>query len=291
MNARDRERITNAVDFWITTKLGQQELSEATGRAQGGARAAVTGGRHLAGVSRLIVEELQDLGLTGHTCCTDRRATAPGYHRVSKSWDLLVLNNGIPVLATEYKSMAGSEGKNLNNRAAEVIGAAQDLERAQELGLVPATMLRGYVLPHGDHSGAQEPVGTTDGTGRPRHGDHSGGSETCWSQNADRCPRSRVQGRRLRGPHGDHVRASQGGRPLRHGLGARCHPQSHRIPGASRHCRPEPVHDGPTPGTLLKPKSPGLGAGRGLSTGSSPARRPAGSRRARRRRGPRRCSR
>lgn len=39
MNARDRERITNAVDFWITTKLGQQELSEATGRAQGGARA------------------------------------------------------------------------------------------------------------------------------------------------------------------------------------------------------------------------------------------------------------
>ena len=159
MNARDRERITNAVDFWIRTKLGQQELSEATGRAQGGARAAVTGGRHLAGVNRLIVEELQDLGLTGLTRYTDRRATVPGYYRVSKSWDLLVLNDGTPVLAIEYKSMAGSEGKNLNNRADEVIGAAQDLKRAQEQGLVPATMLRGYVFLMEITPEAQKPVG------------------------------------------------------------------------------------------------------------------------------------
>ena len=161
MNARDRERITNAVDFWIRTKLGQQELSEATGRAQGGARAAVIGGRHLAGVNRLIVEELQDLGLTGLTCYTDRRATVPGYYRVSKSWDLLVLNDGTPVLAIEYKSMAGSEGKNLNNRADEVIGAAQDLKRAQEQGLVPATMLRGYVFLMEITPEAQKPVGVS----------------------------------------------------------------------------------------------------------------------------------
>ena len=50
------------------------------------------------------------------------------------------------VLAMEYKSMTGSEGKNLNNRADEVIGAAQDLKRAQEHGLLPPGMMRGYIF-------------------------------------------------------------------------------------------------------------------------------------------------
>lgn len=44
MDSTDRIRITEAVDFWIKTKLEQQMVSEAAGTAQGGTRAAVTGG-------------------------------------------------------------------------------------------------------------------------------------------------------------------------------------------------------------------------------------------------------
>lgn len=146
MDEVDRRRITEAVDYWIKTKIEQQSASEAAGSAQGGTRAAVTGGKHLAGVNRLILDELESLGLDELTTAHDRQATVPGYYRASKDWDLLVSTHGKPVLAVEYKSMTGSEGKNLNNRADEVIGAAQDLKRAQEHGLLPPGMMRGYIF-------------------------------------------------------------------------------------------------------------------------------------------------
>lgn len=167
MDERDRRRITTAVDFWIKTKLDQQQLSEAAGNAQGGTRAAVTGGRHLAGVNTLILDELHDLGLEGLRYETDRRATVPGYYRASKSWDLIVTMHGAPMLAIEYKSMTGSEGKNLNNRADEVIGAAQDLKRAQEHGLLPNQMRRGYVFLMEDTPAVRTPVAVKSHVGTP----------------------------------------------------------------------------------------------------------------------------
>lgn len=100
----------------------------------------------MAGVNRLILDELENLGLDDINWWVDRGATLPGYYRPSKSWDLLVTVGQQPVLAIEYKSMTGSEGKNLNNRADEVIGAALDLKRAQENGLLPSGMKRGYVF-------------------------------------------------------------------------------------------------------------------------------------------------
>ena len=42
--------------------------------------------------------------------------------------------------------MSGSEGKNLNNRADEVIGAAYDLKCAQDKGLLPPEMRLGYIF-------------------------------------------------------------------------------------------------------------------------------------------------
>jgi hypothetical protein len=71
---------------------------------------------------------------------------SPGYYRPTKSWDLLVLQDDKPVLAVEYKSMKGSEGKNLNNRADEVFGVAEDLRQAERSPLLPATMRRAYVF-------------------------------------------------------------------------------------------------------------------------------------------------
>ena len=167
MNERDRKRITAAVDFWVKTKLEQQTKAEAAGTAQEGNRAGVTGGNHLAGINLLLLDELNGLGLTNLTTAYNRQATVPGYYRASKSWDLLVSHKDKPVLAIEYKSMKGSEGKNLNNRADEVIGAAQDLRRAQEHGLLPQTMMRGYVYLMEVTPEVQKPVAVRTKAGTP----------------------------------------------------------------------------------------------------------------------------
>ncbi len=146
MDAPTRQRIVNALDFWVKAKIEQRTLSEAAGSAQGGTRAAVTGGKHLAGVNRLVLDELESFGLQGVTYAADGRATLPGYYRATKNWDLLVLSEGEPVLAVEYKSMTGSEGKNLNNRADEVLGVGEDLRQAQAHGLVNPELRRAYVF-------------------------------------------------------------------------------------------------------------------------------------------------
>lgn len=167
MNPTDRARIIAAVDYWIKTKLDQEQVSLAAGKAQGGTRAQVTGGKHLAGINALLLDELQLLGLSGLTHALNRQATVPGYYRAAKSWDLLVLRHGQPLLALEYKSMTGSEGKNLNNRADEVIGAALDLKRAQEEGLLPHGMKRGYVFLMEVTPAVTVPVGVNVRVGTP----------------------------------------------------------------------------------------------------------------------------
>ena len=80
---------------------------------------------------------------------------------------MLVTVEGRAVLAMEYKSMTGSEGKNLNNRADEVIGAALDLRRAQEHGLLPPGMKRGYVFLMEVTPAVTGPVGVRTRVGDP----------------------------------------------------------------------------------------------------------------------------
>lgn len=143
---RDEVRINAALDYWIRSKDDQAALSKLAGRAQQGNRATVTGGKHLAAVNQLIVDELVESGLQDLTLHFNRHATLPGYYRASKSWDLLAVRDGDPVLVVEYKSMKGSEGKNLNNRADEVFGIAEDLRAAQQAGLVNDRLVRAYVF-------------------------------------------------------------------------------------------------------------------------------------------------
>lgn len=146
MTPDERHRILAAVERWFTAKQTQATLSLASGRAQGGTRSSVTGGTHLDGFNSLIVDELDALGLSGLTFGTNRAATLPGYYRASKSWDLLVQVRGVPLLAVEYKSMQGSEGKNLNNRSDEVFGVAEDTRQAQRAGLLPPGLKLAYVF-------------------------------------------------------------------------------------------------------------------------------------------------
>lgn len=146
VSADDRERIRAAVEYWFDAKAEQLAQVLTTGRSQGGTRDAVVGGKHLDGFNTLVVDELRRLGVPGLSFRLNTQATLPGYYRASKSWDLLVLRRGEPILAVEYKSMKGSEGKNLNNRMDEVLGVGEDLRAAQAHGLVSRDLRRAYIF-------------------------------------------------------------------------------------------------------------------------------------------------
>lgn len=106
------------------------------------------------GVFRAADEAVEGLELRHN-----RGATLAGYYRPSKSWDLLVVREGQPLLAVGYKSMSGSEGKNLNNRADEVFGIAEDARAAETHGILPSGLLRAYICVMGADDDSMRPVG------------------------------------------------------------------------------------------------------------------------------------
>jgi len=162
-----RQRIDHALRQWVDIRKLQAEKSRAEGRAQEGRRSSVTGGTHLDEINQLIVDEIEATGASGLQLLTNRQATVAGYFRSSKSWDLLVLQGGNPVLTVEYKSMSGSEGKNLNNRADEVFGMAADARAAELHGLLPRNMRRAYVFVLGANEASLRPVGARAAAGTP----------------------------------------------------------------------------------------------------------------------------
>jgi hypothetical protein len=145
MTPDEHARITEAVRLWKDAKEEQAKKSLQGGKAQGGSRSQVTGGLHLRGINQLIVDETTATGATGLELRLDRQAVLAGWYRSSKAWDLLVLQHGSPILAVEYKSMAGSIGNNLNNRADEVIGIAEDARQAELHGILPPNLRRAYI--------------------------------------------------------------------------------------------------------------------------------------------------
>jgi hypothetical protein len=134
MESETDARIRHALRRWVEVKGEQATRSVERGNAQEGRRASVVGAKHLEGLNQLVVEEISRTGAQGLELRTNRMATLAGFYRASKAWDLLVLQGGSPVLAVEYKSMSGSEGKNLNNRADEVFGIAEDARQAESTG-------------------------------------------------------------------------------------------------------------------------------------------------------------
>ena len=106
-----------------------------------GTRGAVTGGKHLVPLESLVVDIITKAGLKQPTVetgvaldelavRTGTKLELPGYYRPEKKWDMLVLWRKQLVAAIEFKSMVGSFGKNLNNRAEESIGSAEDIWKA-----------------------------------------------------------------------------------------------------------------------------------------------------------------
>ncbi|MEU8158844.1 PaeR7I family type II restriction endonuclease [Micromonospora parva] len=161
------DRVGVALQSWVDVRREQAARSEAGGRAQQGRRSAVTGGLHLAALNQLVVDEIHRTGATDLRLLTNRQATLASYYRSSKSWDLVVLKGDVPILAVEYKSMSGSEGKNLNNRADEVFGIAEDARQAERHGILPANMRRAYIFVMGINPDSARPVGVGSPLGSP----------------------------------------------------------------------------------------------------------------------------
>ena len=166
MDDRAAARIDHALRTWLDVRRTQAEASVASGRGQEGRRSAVTGGRHLEAIHQLVVDEIHATGATGLHMHKNQGATLPGFYRATKSWDLVLMQGSIPVLAVEYKSMLGSEGKNLNNRADEIFGMAEDTRQAEANELLPPQMRRAYIFVMADNRDTSRPVGVSRTLGR-----------------------------------------------------------------------------------------------------------------------------
>lgn len=146
MSPQEHARIMRAVEHWLITKDAQGRTSKRGGQGQEGRRAQVTAAKHLDGLNQLIIEEIQATGAADLEFRMNQSAALAGWYRSSKAWDLLVFQHGTPILAVEYKSMSGSEGKNLNNRADEVFGIAEDAREAEKRGILPPNLRRAYIF-------------------------------------------------------------------------------------------------------------------------------------------------
>ncbi|MFI7028367.1 PaeR7I family type II restriction endonuclease [Microbispora rosea] len=138
-----KEDVQQAVEAFWNTRGAQAAALEDQGRAGGAARA----NGHMSSITRLVAQEFLDAGIADH-CIIERQPYLPGYYRVRKQWDLVVICDGILVAAIEFKSQVGSVGKNINNRFEEALGTATDTHAAQTknaaYGEVPPWL--GYVF-------------------------------------------------------------------------------------------------------------------------------------------------
>jgi hypothetical protein len=129
-------------DFWFRRDSQTSQLEDG-GRAGGAARA----NGHMGGFTQLVARAFIDHGIPP-SCIKIGMPYLPGYYRVRKQWDLVVVYKQTLVAAVEFKSQVGSVGKNINNRFEEALGTATDTRAAQEknmtYGDVPPWL--GYVF-------------------------------------------------------------------------------------------------------------------------------------------------
>lgn len=122
-------------EFW-RARAAQAAKQLDSGRADTGTRGAVTGGGHMNTFANLCADVLIGAGV--EEVCVKRHSQleVPGYYRSEKKWDLLVVKNEQLHVAIEFKSQVGSFGNNVNNRAEESVGTAEDLWTAYREGLL-----------------------------------------------------------------------------------------------------------------------------------------------------------
>ena len=156
-----KQRIAQAVGYYWKARQKQSEKQIDQGRADQGARSAVTGGYQMLGFSELITNLLVEVGVAQEHIFCHRSLELPGFFRPTKEWDLLVVRDGQLIAAIELKSQVGpSFGNNFNNRTEEAMGTALDLWTAYREGAFNKTVRPwlGYLFMLEDCEKSRHPV-------------------------------------------------------------------------------------------------------------------------------------
>jgi hypothetical protein len=156
------EQVAEAIKlFWLTRDRQSQAQGEKSGRKDAGLRAAVTGGKHLDGFTQICRDLFIKAGLPEAHIFWQNRKELPGFYRVEKNWDLLVVADGSLLAVIEFKAQVGpSFGNNFNNRTEEAVGNATDLWAAYREGAFrpSARPWLGYVFILEDCDTSRSPV-------------------------------------------------------------------------------------------------------------------------------------
>jgi hypothetical protein len=120
--------------FWGNRELALLKQTE-SGKQDQGTRGMVTAGKNMDGFLVLLEDIVRANGLINAKIYVTRKMLVlPGYFRPTKTWDMVIINEGRLVAGVELKSQVGSFGNNANNRAEEVIGTALDFWTAYREG-------------------------------------------------------------------------------------------------------------------------------------------------------------
>ena len=132
---KHQERLARAVrHFWMTRTRQYQRQGASTGKQDAGFRRAVTGGKHMDGFISLFADLIAEAGLP-ESAIHVKKTTLPGYFRPTKSWDIVVVDDGNLLASIEFKAQVGpSFGNNYNNRIEEALGTAIDILTAYREG-------------------------------------------------------------------------------------------------------------------------------------------------------------
>ena len=155
------ERVSQAVAHYWQVRMHQRERQQQSGRADQGARSAVTGGAQMDGFIDLFSQVIVEAGIDDQFVFRKKALELPGYFRPTKEWDLLVVKNDLLIVALEAKSQVGpSFGNNFNNRTEEAVGSALDLWTAFRQGAFNESNqpFLGYFFMLEDCEASQRPV-------------------------------------------------------------------------------------------------------------------------------------
>ncbi len=155
------ERVSQAIAHYWQVRMRQRERQRQGGRADQGARSAVTGGAQMDGFVDLFSQVIIETGIDERYVFRKKALELPGYFRPTKEWDLLVVKDDLLIIALEAKSQVGpSFGNNFNNRTEEAMGSALDLWTAFRQGAFNESNqpFLGYFFMLEDCEASQRPV-------------------------------------------------------------------------------------------------------------------------------------
>ncbi len=153
--------LSKAIAHYWLTRQKQSQRQSTSGRADQGARSAVTGGAQMDGFIDLITDLTVEAGADKSNIFQNKHLELPGFFRPTKEWDLLLVKDNQLILALEAKSQVGpSFGNNFNNRTEEAMGSALDLWTAYREGAYNKTIKPwlGYLFLLEDCAESKKPV-------------------------------------------------------------------------------------------------------------------------------------